>query len=325
MVPLGHANDAGGSIRIPASCCGLFGLKPTRARNPLGPVYGDILGGLVCEHAVTRSVRDSAALLDATRGPDRGDPYWAPPAAGAYASAATEAPGRLRIALTTAAVTEVPVDEECAGAAREAASLCEDLGHDVVDFTPEDVDGGLLSEAFITLYCAGVAATIAAWETRLGKKATEGEFEPLTWAMRDLGLKRTSSDYLLATGFLQQFSRRVASWFQSFDVWLTPVLAEPPLPLGSFEAPADQPLMPLLRAGAWVPFTPLANITGQPSMSVPLHWNRTGLPVGSLFTGRFGDEATLFRLAAQLEKARPWAHRRPPVSAWKRPGTRSYT
>jgi amidase len=314
LVPLGHANDAGGSIRIPASCCGLFGLKPTRARNPLGPGYGDILGGLVCEHALTRSVRDSAALLDATRGPDSGDPYWAPPPSGSYASAVTEAPGRLRIAVTTAAVTEVPVDEECVAAARDTASLCEHLGHDVIDLTPEGVDGGRLSEAFITLYCAGVAANIAAWEARLGREATEAGFEPLTWAMRDFGLKRTSSDYVLATSFLQQFSRQVAGWFENFDVWLSPVLAEPPLPLGSFEAPADQPLMPLLRAGAWVPFTPLANITGQPSMSVPLHWSAAGLPIGSLFTGRFGDETTLFRLAAQLEEARPWAGRRPPVS-----------
>jgi amidase len=136
-----------------------------------------------------------------------------------------------------------------------------------------------------------------------------------TWALHEMGLQRTAADYLLALGYLQQFSRRVAGWFTDFDVWLTPVLAEPPLPLGTFDAPPDQPLLPLLRAGAWVPFTPLANITGQPAMSVPLHWNAAGLPVGSHFIGRFGDEATLFRLAAQLEEARPWAGRRPPVWA----------
>jgi amidase len=313
MVPVGHGNDGGGSIRIPASCCGLFGLKPTRARNPLGPALGDLLSGLGCEHALTHSVRDSAALLDATAGPDAGDPYWAPPRQRPYADEVGSDVGRLRVAVTIESLTGVPVAGECAGAVRETARLCEELGHDVVEFSPDGVDGVALTEAFVTLYCAGVAAGIAGWAARTGRAPAEGDFEPLTWAMRELGLGRTAADHLLAVSLLQGFSRRVASWFASFDVWLTPVLAEPPLPLGTFDAPPDQPLLPFIRAGAWAAFTPLANITGQPAMSVPLGWTEAGLPVGSHFVGRFGDEATLFRLAAQLEEARPWAGRRPTV------------
>jgi amidase len=172
-----------------------------------------------------------------------------------------------------------------------------------------------VTEAFVTLYCAGAAAGIRAWAARTGRTPDEADFEPLTWAMADVGLARTSADYLVAAGHLQAVGRRVAAWFRDVDVWLTPVLAEPPLPLGSFDAPPDAPLVSFARAGAWVPFTPLANVTGQPAMSVPLSWTGDGLPVGSHFVGRFGDEATLFRLAAQLEEARPWASRRPPVSA----------
>ncbi|HEY7201430.1 MAG TPA: amidase [Candidatus Dormibacteraeota bacterium] len=314
MVPMGHANDGGGSIRIPASCCGLFGLKPTRARNPMGPAIGDVLGGLACEHALTRTVRDSAALLDATCGPDAGDPYWAPPVARPFLQEVGADPGRLRIAVTTVAATGVPVHEDCVRAVRETARLCEELGHEVFDFAPEDLDGSALSDAFLTLYISGVTASIAGWAQQTGRTPAAADFEPLTWAMREMGLTRSPADYLLAQGYLQQFSRRVARWYADFDVWLTPVLAEPPLPLGTFDAPPDQPLLSLLRAGAWVPFTPIANITGQPAMSVPLHWNDAGLPVGSHFVGRFGDEATLLRLAAQLESARPWAGRRPPVS-----------
>ena len=315
MVPMGHANDGGGSIRIPASCCGLFGLKPTRARNPLGPAMGDTLSGLVCEHAITRSVRDSAALLDATAGPDTGDPYWAPPPARPYLQEVGANPGRLRIAVTTEAATGVPVHEDCVRAVRETARLCEELGHDVFEFTPEGLDGNALTEAFLVLYTAGVAASIAGWSMQTGRTPAEADFEPLTWAMRGIGASRTPADYLLAVAHLQGFSRQVARMFAGFDLWLMPVLAEPPLPLGTFDAPPDQPLLPLMRAGAWVPFTPIANITGQPAMSVPLTWNDAGLPVGSQFVGRFGDEAMLLRLAAQLEQGRPWADRRPPIKA----------
>jgi amidase len=315
MVPLAHANDGGGSIRIPASCCGLFGLKPTRGRNPLGPEYGDIMGGLVCEHAVTRSVRDSAALLDATSGPALGDPYWAPLPARPFLHEVGADPGHLRIGFSTSAVTGVPVDPDCVRAVEEAARLCAELGHEVVEVTPSNLDGDEISAAFIDVWTAGQAWAMQHWSRRTARPVTAESFEPLTWAMYEMGLGRTSADYLSALEQLQRISRRVAAYFVDLDVWLTPTLAEPPLPLGSFDSPPDNPMFGLLRAAAFVPFTPIANITGQPAMSVPLHWNDAGLPIGTHFIGRFGDEAMLFRLAAQLEQARPWDARHPGVWA----------
>jgi amidase len=315
MVPIGHGNDGGGSIRIPASCCGLFGMKPTRARNTLAPSMGEAPAGLSCEHGLTRSVRDSAALLDATDGPGIGDPYWAPAKARPYVEEVGASPGKLRIAVSTSAVTEVDVHPDCIRAVEETSRLCEELGHDVFEFAPADLDGDLITEAFITVYCSGVSTAVAYWSRHLGKAATADDFEPLTWAMSELARTRTPADYIMSVGYLHSVGRQIGQHFENFDVWLTPVVAEPPPPLGTFDAPEDQPLFPLMRAGAWVPFTPIANITGQPAMSVPLLWNAEGLPIGSHFIGRFGDEATLFRLAAQLEQARPWADRRPPVSA----------
>ncbi|MDQ6790285.1 MAG: amidase [Candidatus Dormibacteraeota bacterium] len=314
MVPLAHASDGGGSIRIPASCCGLFGLKPTRMRNPTGPALGDGLGGLSVEHGLTWSVRDSAALLDATAGPDAGAPYFSPPPFRPFLEEVGADPGRLRIGLTTTAITGVPVDPECLRAVEETARLCEELGHHVSPFTPGDLDGDELSAAFIVLYVTGVAASVKSWSQQLGREASPESFEALTWAMRDAALNYTAADYVLALGQLQVISRRIAANLADIDVWLMPVLAEPPLLLGSFAGPPDNPMFGLMRAAIYVPFTPIANVTGQPAMSVPLAWTEAGLPVGSQFVGRYGDEATLFRLAAQLEEARPWADRRPPLA-----------
>ncbi len=310
LVPMAHANDGGGSIRIPASCCGLFGLKPTRARNPLGPHYGDLFSGLVVEHAVTRSVRDSAALLDATSGPEAGDPYWAPPAARPFLDEVGADPGRLRIAFTTRAASGAPIHADCVRAVEEAARLCASLGHEVIEGAPE-VDGEVFERAFITLWSSGCAWTIDDWARRIGRPARPEEFEPLTWMLAESGRANSGAAYLLALQDLQRLARGVARFFERHHCWLTPTVAEPPLPLGSFDATPDDPLHGLRRSAAFVPFTPIANVTGQPAMSVPLSWNAGGLPVGVHFVGRFGDEATLFRLAAQLEAARPWAHRRP--------------
>jgi len=314
MVPMAHANDGGGSIRIPASCCGLFGLKPTRARNPLGPHYGDMFSGLVAEHAVTRSVRDSAALLDATAGPDVGDPYWAPPPARPFLAEVGADPGRLRIAFTAESGNDAPVHPDCVQAVRDAAALCASLGHQVVEAAPA-LDRDVLTRSFITLWSAGCAWTIDQWARRTGRTPRQELFEPLTWTLAEMGRGNTAPEYLLALQDLQQVARDVARFFVAHDVWLTPTLGEPPVPLGSFEGGPDDPLHGLRRSAAFVPFTPIANVTGQPAMSVPLSWNATGLPVGAHFVGRFGDEATLFRLGAQLEAARPWAARRPPISA----------
>lgn len=313
-VPVAHGNDGGGSIRIPSSCCGLFGLKPTRARNPLGPDLGDMVNGLVAEHAVTRSVRDSAALLDATAGPDVGDPYCAPPPARPFLDEVGASPGRLRIGFTCTAVTGVPVHPDCIAAVNDAASLCSQLGHDVQEMT-FSLDGQLITRAFIASWAAMVAWDIARMARITGKTPTQDDFEPLTWTLGETGRQQSSGDYLLAATDLQQVARQIAGMCLNYDVMLMPTIAEPPPPLGTFDSPPDNPWHGLFRAASFLPFTPLCNITGQPGMSVPLFWNSDGLPIGTQFAAHFGDEATLFRLAAQLEAARPWAHRRPPLAA----------
>jgi amidase len=310
MTAMAHANDGGGSIRIPASCCGLFGLKPTRGRNPLGPHYGDIFSGFAVEHAVTRSVRDSAALLDATAGPDLGDPYAAPPPARPYAEEVSRPPGFLRVAFTTSTATGVPVHADCVRAVQEAATLCTELGHDVTEAMPA-LEGDTISQAFLTVWTAGTAWSIDDWARRTKQAPSPERFEPLTWSLYEMGAGRRAADYLLAIQDLQRVARQTAQFFVQYDVWLSPTLAEPPPPLGSFDPTPDNPRQGLLRAVQFVPFTPIFNATGQPAMSVPLLWNQENVPVGVQFAGRFGDEATLFRLAAQLEQARPWAGRWP--------------
>jgi len=314
LVPMAHGNDGGGSIRIPASCCGIFGLKPTRARNPLGPDLGDIFSGLAIDHALTLSVRDSAALLDATTGPDVGDPYWAPPPARPFLQEVGADPGKLRIAFTVTAPTNVKLHGDCISAVRDAASLCADLGHEVVETAPQ-VNGELVTQSFMTLWSAGCAWTMDGLALAMGQAPTQDKFEPLTWALYEMERKQSASSYLLSLTFLQRVARDIARFFLKHDVVLTPTLGEPPVTLGTFDSPPEDPLQGLRRTEAFVPFTPICNATGQPAMSVPLYWNAQGLPVGVHFIGRFGDEATLFRLAAQLESARPWAGRRPPVSA----------
>jgi len=314
MVPMAHANDGGGSIRIPASCCGLFGLKPTRARNPLGPDFGDIQGGLAVEHVITRSVRDSAAVLDATNGPDVGDPYYAPPPLRPFLREVGADPGRLRIAFTTVAPTGVPIHPDCVAAVQDAAKLCAELGHEVTEGAPS-FDAARFASCFLTQWSVGCARAVDGNAILLNRKPSPSDFEELTWALAEQGRTVKASDYLLVVAGLQLMARQIARFFVDHDIWLTPTLAEPPLPLGSFDAKPGNPFYGLQRATAFVPFTPICNVTGQPAMSVPLYWNAEGLPAGTHFVGRFGDEATLFRLAAQLETARPWAGLRPKISA----------
>ena len=314
MVPMAHGNDGGGSIRMPASCCGLFGLKPTRARNPMGPQYGDAYSGLPVEHALTRSVRDSATLLDATSGPDLGDPYYAPPPARPFIEEVGADPGRLRIAFTTKARPDIGVHSDCIRAVRDAAALCADLGHSLEE-VPLAPNSQELAKSFYRIWLGGVAWDANHWERRTGRTITPEQVEPVTWALIEKGRQTDVGTYLLALEDLQRISRDVARLFTDWDVWLTPTLAEPPVPLGTFDAKTDDPLYGFFRSGKFMPFTAICNATGQPAMSVPLFWNEDNLPIGIQFIGRFGDEATLFRLAAQLEAARPWADQRPPVSA----------
>jgi amidase len=315
MVPVAHANDGGGSIRIPASCCGLFGLKPTRGRVTLAPSYGDVMGGLVAEHVVTRSVRDSAAILDLTSMPSPGDPYWAPPPSRPFADEVGAETGRMRIAVTSASLTGTDVHADCVAAADRAAALCADLGHDVVEATLPGLSGDAFTEHFITMWAAGNAWTMQDWEERLGRTATESDVEPLTWALVTLGRSIPADRYLKAVQELQKASRELAGFFEDIDLLLTPTLGEPPLPLGTLDSPPDNPLHGLFRAAQYVPFTPVFNVTGQPAASVPLHVNDAGLPIGVQLAAKFGDEASIIRLSSQLESAAPWADRRPPVFA----------
>ncbi len=315
MVPMAHANDAGGSIRIPASCCGAFGLKPTRARNPLGPDIGDVFSGMVVEHAVTRSVRDSAALLDATCGPAVGDPYCAPAPQRPFLQEVGAEPGKLRIAVVTGNPMGGTVHEDCVKAVRDVASLCADLGHELDEEVAIDFDVEQIVQSFMAVYAAGNAWAIDANAFMTGLTPTEEKFEPLTWALYQMGCQLNAPTYLLAVTALQMATRQIAALFMPYDAVLTPTITEPPAPLGTFDSPPDNPLYGLMRAAAYVPFTTIGNFTGLPAMSMPLCWNDDDLPIGTMFYGRFGDEATLFRLAAQLEEARPWAGRRPKVSA----------
>ena len=310
LVPMAHANDGGGSIRIPASACGLFGLKPTRARISLAPDFGDMYSGLVCEHAVTRSVRDSAALLDAVSGFKDGDPYCAPPRNRPFSREIGVDPGKLRIAFTTKAPADVPVHEDCIAAVKDAALLCEQLGHSVVESSPK-VDGDKLADAFAIIWSTGCAWTIDGLGHTSGREPTEERFEPGTWFLYQKGRERKASRYLAAVQHMQRVSRTIAEFLSGSDLLLTPTLAQPPLPIGSFDSTKENPVRGLKLSGNFSPFTALCNATGQPAMSVPLFWNEEGLPIGTQFIGRFGDEATLFRLASQLEGARPWSNRRP--------------
>ncbi|HPD56407.1 MAG TPA: amidase [Smithellaceae bacterium] len=313
IVPAAHGNDGGGSIRIPASCCGLFGLKPTRARNSLAPDVGDAMSGLVCEHVLTRSVRDSAAILDATRGYVPGDPYMAPEPVRPYAEEVKKKPGRLRIAYFAQTLDGEEIHADCAKALEDAARLCRKLGHKLTQKSPI-VDRKILGRAFNVIWAANCAATID-WIAEIsGRKPNHEDYEPLTWALYEQGKKFTSGDYLTAVEKIQGISRGVARFFMDFDIFMTPTLGEPPLTIGELDATPDDPLKGWRRSAKFVPFTPLCNATGQPAMSVPLCWNEQNLPIGIQFVGRYGDEATLFRLAAQLEKARPWAQRIPYVS-----------
>src|SRR5207249_2989543 len=258
LVPLAHANDGGGSIRIPASCCGLFGMKPTRARNPMGPFVGDVMSGLVVEHALTRSVRDSATLLDATAGADEGAPYWAPPTARPFRDEIGAPPGRLRIGFTTTAPTGAAIGPDCVAAVRDAATLCASLGHHV-DEISLPISGEMVTECFVTVWTTGVAWTVDSVARMTGRTVTAETVEPLTWARAEAGRHRSGADYLAAVQGLQMITRAIAAFMRDWDVILSPVVAEPPPPLGTFDAAPDNPLAGFMRAAKYVPFTPIAN------------------------------------------------------------------
>ncbi len=313
MTAVAHANDGGGSIRGPAGWCGLVGLKPTRGRNPLGPDYGDLGAGLICEHVVTHTVLDSAAILDVTAGADPGAPYYPPPPARPFALEVGAPPGQLRIAVSTVPLTGTPVHPACKQAALVAAAHCEALGHIVEEASPQ-VSAEHFYEMFTTVWLGTVAWTIRDWARRTGREPTPDQFEAHTWKMYSYDAQRRPSDLLLAIQDMQRMARELAPFFTKYDVWLTPTSPQPPQPLGWFDFDPTQPKQATARMADIPRFTAIANITGQPAISLPLHWTADGLPVGVQLIGRYADEATLFRLAAQLEQRSPWRSRVPPVS-----------
>ncbi|MBN9485848.1 MAG: amidase [Alphaproteobacteria bacterium] len=310
ILPMAHATDGGGSIRIPASACGLFGVKPTRARNPSGPDVGEGWGGQSVGHCVSISVRDSAALLDATAGPDIGDPYWAPPPAGKFIDEVGRDPGKLRVALCLEPWNGEPVDVECRQAAEDAAKLCQSLGHTVTIARPT-FDADAFREATRVLVAANVYASLAARAKVIGKKLEATDAEPLTWSLAELGIKYTAADYAAAITTIHRVGRIVARFFVQHDILLTPTMCSPPWPLGVLTLSSKDTDGYLVAVNRSIAFTSLFNAAGNPAMSVPLHWAPSGLPVGVQFVAPFGDEARLFRLAAQLEEAKPWKDKRP--------------
>ncbi|MGZ3515958.1 MAG: amidase [Vulcanimicrobiaceae bacterium] len=330
VVPMAHANDMGGSIRIPASCTGLFGLKPSRARVPNNCWRAGDMNADLC---VSRSVRDSAAMLDVLRWPSAPG-YQAPVPERPYREEVDRAPNRLRIAVATSAMLGSDVDTECRTALEEAARFCERLGHDVVYDEPRAIDYHAMSVAILTIFASACGTLMGACNPTPERRLRPGDLEPQTWAMVIVDRVLSSHDLGSALAVQAQTTRTFAAFMERYDALLTPTLAGPPIRIGELAPSKLETLQieTLARLGSktlmkkavdeiasrvylWTPFTPVFNLTGQPAMSVPLYWTAGGLPVGVQFAAKYGDEATLFRLAGQLEREQPWAARRPPVRA----------
>jgi amidase len=320
IVPVAHANDGGGSIRIPASHTGLVGLKPTRQRTSQGPLIGDALSGLTEELVVARSVRDVAAILEAVHGPAPGDPYFAPPPERPYTDEVRADPGRLRIGLRVDSFAAQEVDPRVQDSARSAAELLEELGHSVDTETPrlpvaEPGSPHDLVESFMTRWRAGQTASLDQFGILLGRDLGPDDVEPLTWALAEQGRGQNGGQYLAAVGVHQGLARLISDWFEAgHDLLLTPATGEPPPPLGTFDDSGPDPLRAIERARRTAIFSAIFNATGHPAISVPLHWTDDGLPTGAQLVAPQGREDLLLRVAAQLEQARPWAERRP--SLW---------
>ena len=334
IVPLASGGDGGGSIRIPASCCGLVGLKPTRGRTPTGPKFGKLWQGATVEHVLTRSVRDSAAMLDAIAGADAGAPYVIKSPEKPYSEEIKQTPGSLKIAFNTESPLGTGTHEYCKNAVLKTARLLEDLGHKVEEDKP-DIDGVKLAHTYFTLYFGEIAADIKLAESVLGKKVGRKDFEITTWFFGHLGRCYSAEEFVEAMREWDIAARIMGQFHLKYDLYLTPTVAYPAAKIGellpkSYERIAME-LISFLRLGslakasgmvnqiaiqtlAKTPFTQLANFTGQPAVNVPLQWDEKNMPYGVQFIAPFGDEATLFRLASQLEKAKPWFDKRPPLN-----------
>ncbi|HEY5070831.1 MAG TPA: amidase family protein [Caulobacteraceae bacterium] len=310
IVPLAHASDGLGSIRIPAACCGLVGLKVTRDRNPVLP--DDNAYGNSVEHVVSRTVRDSAAMLDVTGHPEPASPYPAPPKSGSYLDEVSRSPGRLKIAWSAETPSGRAIDPEVEAAVAATAEMLAGLGHEVVH-KGMGIDYRAMYRASGPAGGANFAAEMTRLIETIGHEPGADELEPLTWASLKVGRRVTGEEAMASMRARRVFGRRILEFFEIWDVYLTPVMGAPPPRIGFIDPVGLEPREVSRRQGQVFPFTPPFNVSGQPSMSLPLAWSASGLPIGMMFTGRYADEATLFRLAGQLEQAAPWKHRRPPI------------
>jgi amidase len=314
-IPVAHGADGAGSIRIPAAWCGLVGLKPTRGRTPLGPDSDERLSGLGVDFALTRTVRDAAAQLDVVSGPGIGDKYFAAPPERSFAQEVGASPGRLRIAMTTQAWSGAPVDKEYTGTVSTFCHELVALGHDVEQSSPH-VDWELFIDANIPIWTGSIADCALGLANALGVEIGPDVLEAVTLASVEYGRRLTAVDLLRALRLCNTITRNVGEFFHSYDVLVTPTVATPPPLLGTLNQndPSLDPKGWLNKLFALIPFTPLFNVTGQSAISLPLGQSSEGLPIGVQLVTRYGDEATLMRLAAQLEQVLPWADRHPPIS-----------
>jgi amidase len=312
MVAVAHANDGGGSIRIPASECGVVGLKPTRGRVSQGPLTGEGWAGATIDGAVTRSVRDAAAVLDVISTPMPGDPYYAPPLPRPLRQEVGAGPGRLRIGLLGRPGAELYLDDpQCREAVAAAGRLLESLGHHVEESAPQAMFDPEVARHFNSIIAADTEALVQAFEAVLGRPIADDEIEPRNAGYRQTGRGLSAVDYLQSRQWLSLWARRMADWWTGHDVLVTPTLGAPPPELGWFTA--DGPDQEGWRIVSFIPYTAQFNMTGQPAVSLPLHWTADGLPVGVQFVAAYGREDLLVRLASQVEEAAPWSARRPRI------------
>jgi amidase len=313
MIPIAHGNDGGGSIRIPSSCCGLFGLKPSRGRNPHSVEWGEIGNKLAVNHMITKSVRDSAALLDLLSGPTHGQLYNTSPPKNTFLKEAGTSPGKLSIAYMDESFRGGPVDPICVNIVQETADLCIELGHKV-NYVKPPLDDRKYSRPFNILWALMFYSLLEQLSNQLDVQIDTDIVEPQTFGMYSSGKRIKALDYLNATQQLQETTKTFSLFMKDYDLLLTPTLAEPPAPLGSFKSTVEEPMKGPLRCALFTPFTSFVNALGVPAISVPLHWSNDRLPLGSQFIGKYGDEATLLRLGSQLEKTKPWIGERPQIS-----------
>ncbi|MBK8455873.1 MAG: amidase [Phyllobacteriaceae bacterium] len=317
IVPAAHGSDGGGSVRIPASSCGLFGFKPTRARLPDGPYAGEGWAGMAIDGFLTRSVRDSAALLDATQGADLGAPYRAPPLKEGFVAATHRPAGTLRVAVCATNLVGDPIDPECVAAVEDAARLLDSMGHQVEEARPAADTTGMM-RAWTKIVACGTALWIDQNERKRGRPVGDYDVEGVCRSARAYARTISGADYLEAVGKIHAYGREMAGFFERYDILLTATLAEPPAKIGRFAHAMDDYIGYRMDPGmvfAYSPFTAAFNATGQPAVSLPLHWSTEGLPIGVHLAARFGADEMLMSLSAEIERARPWFDRRPPIHA----------